>query len=391
MPSLPRIITVDPTGTVARLVHATIDISEYACRQIDVPTAAEALEEIQLGGGDLIVSALDLEDMSSMTFVEQSQQIKADIGILLLADETDPMMDLTEQRERGFVYLQRPIDVTTFSQVIFAGMRRIDLFEALRKAEGVSGSVSKEYGPVPDIDLDRAGAIIDQLLVDLGAMSIMLLGRDGSITLERGADNFMDRDEVASALLPSIQSNIGMRELVGGDSNVLGFYDGDHRDVYTLSVGLHHLLCIAYHGEKGQREFGMVNRLGRTAAMDLIALLGAEAFMLRLKQPDPRATDELPRRTIAAPRVNLLEDEEPVALERAAEFVSDAPAIEAVHMDAISDDEFDPSFLDQLGSMDESAADDLFSLDNLGDVELNVKFGKTLSDDEARDLGILGS
>ena len=47
----------------------------------------------------------------------------------------------------------------------------------------------------------------------------------------------MDRADMASALLPSIQSNIGMRELVGGDSNVLGFYDGDHRDVYTHRLG----------------------------------------------------------------------------------------------------------------------------------------------------------
>ncbi len=125
--------------------------------------------------------------------------------------------------------------------------------------------------------------------------------------------------------------------------------------------------------------------------MDLIALLGAEAFILRVQQPSAPQGDELPRRTMATPRVSLFEDEEPVTLERAAEFVSDEPAIEAVHMDAISDDEFDPSFLDQLGSLDENAADDLFSLDKLENTELNVKLGKTLSDDEARDLGILGS
>lgn len=391
MPSLPRIITVDPTGAVARLVHATIDISEYACRQVDVPTASEALEEMQLGGGDLVISALDLEDMSSITFVERVQQIKSDAAIVLLADETDPVMDMQEQRERGFVYLQRPIDVKIFAEVIFAGMRRVDVFDALRKAELGGAPPTKDYGPVPQIDLDRAGAIVDQLLVDLGAMSILLLGRDGSVVLERGAENFIDREGLSGALLPSIQSNIGMRELVGGDSNVLGFYDGDHRDVYTLSVGLHHMLCIAYHGERGQREFGMVNRLGRTAAMDLIALLGAEAFMLRMPQPTEEAQAELPRRTMATPRVNLFEDDEPVTLERAAEFVSDTPTIEPVHMEAISDDEFDPSFLDQLGSLDENAADALFSLDNLGSVELNVKIGKTLSDDEARDLGILGS
>ncbi|MEO0565305.1 MAG: hypothetical protein AAF125_24575, partial [Chloroflexota bacterium] len=390
-PSLPRIITVDPSGNVARIVRATIDLSEYACRQIDVPSGAEALEEMKIGGGSIIISALDLEDMSSLTLAEDAHQINADIAVILLADETDPFMDEDEQRERGLVYLQRPIQIHEFAEVVFAGMRGTDIFEAQRKAYSGGGEEAKAFGPVPAIDTNRAGTIIDQLLIDLGAMAIILLGRDGTMLVERGADNYLDTDDLLNALIPSIQSTIAMRPLVGGDATMLQFFDGDTRDVYTLSVGLHHMLCIAYDGERGQRQFGMVNNLGRRAAMDLIALLGAEAFLLRGFQPEEPDEDELPRRTMAAPRVQLSELDEPVQLERATEFTSEAPELDRVQMEAIDDSEFDPGFLDLLGSLDESAADDLFSLENLENADLNVKLGKTLSDDEARNIGLFDS
>ncbi len=389
MPSLARIITVDPIGNTARVVRAIIDLSDYACRQVDVPTGEEALEELQLGGASLIVSALKLDDMSAMALVEQAQQTHPEAAVIVLADETDPLMAPDEQHERGCVYFRRPLDIQKFASVIFAGMRGVDIFDALRKASQTNKESGSDFGPVPPIHTDSAGSIVDKLLIDLGAMAIFLIGRDGSLLLERGADNYLDRQALLDALMPTINSTINMRDIVGGEATMLQFYDGDHRDIYTLSVGLHHMLCIAYDGEKGQREFGMVNRLGRKAAMDLIALLGAEAFMLRRARPEAPPDDELPRRTMATPRVQADDLEEPVQLERATEFVSDAPEIERVTLEAISDDEFDPSFLDQLDNLDDTEAEQLFGLESLENSELNIKLGKTISRDDAEELGLL--
>jgi CheY-like chemotaxis protein len=388
MPSLPRIITVDPTGNAARLVRAAIDVSEYACRQIDVPSGEEALEEIRLGSADLVVSALDLEDMSSLALVDETKAVNEQTAILILGEETDPEMTITEQRDRGLVYFRRPLDIQQFSQVVFAGMKGRDIFQALRQPSDKSNGPS--YGPVPQIDDVRAGAIVDQLLIDLGAMSIMLMGRDSTLLLERGADNFLNRESLVNALMPTVQSTIQMRDLVGGDATVLQFYDGDQRDVYTLSVGLHHMLCIAYDGERGQREFGMVNRLGRRAAMDLIALVGAEAFLLQRSMPEQSADDTLPRRTSIAARIQT-DEMEIVHLERTSDLAGDdGPDLEALEMEAISEDDFDPSFLDQLGEMDLTQADQLFALDNMDGSDLNVKIGKTISDEEARQIGLFG-
>lgn len=396
MPSLPRIITVDPTGNAARIVRSVIDITEYACRQVDVPSGAEAIEEMELGGSQLIVSSLNLEDMSALALVEQAQNINAQAGIVILADIDDPEMSLEEQKERGFIYLQRPVDVQIFTQVMVAGMRGENLFDALRRPAGGGGRSEESYTPVPVMDLDRAGGFVESLVTELGAMSVLLLTRDGEVLLEKGATNFIEHEALTAALIPSAQSNISMRNIVGGSApTLLQFYDGEDRDVYTLSVGLHHMLCIAYDGERGQREFGMVNRFGRKIAQDLIALVGAEAFYIQKAQPEApkQQVDDLPRRTIAVSKVKLEELEEEVHLERASEFSfgeeNDAGGaeLERVQMDAIED--FDESILDQLDKLDMSAADDLFSLDSLENMNVQVKSNRTITQQEARELGLL--
>lgn len=392
MPSLPRIITVDPTGNVARIARAAIDLSEYLCRQIDVPTGEEALDEMKLTSSDLLISALNLGDMRIFDLAAQAKSIKDDLAIVVLADEEDPEMDIDTQQEHGFVYLQRPLDIQQFSRVMFAGMKGEDIFGALYTPPSAV-SATNHMGPVPRLNLQKAQEIIDRLVSELYAMSIILIDREGNLLLERGPSaNYIDRAALTSALMPSMRATIDMRDIVGGDATTLHFYDGDHRDVYTLSVGMHHMLCVAFDGEKGQREFGAVNRYGRKAAMDLIALLGAEAFFVRRDQPEDKTDTQLRRRaTVAAPVV----EEEEAPLARAEGFFDEVEAsgndLEKIEMDAIPDDSFDPSFLDQLEAMDLSQADALFDLDNVGEVAANLKSQHTISEKDAIQLGILGN
>jgi len=399
MPSLPRIITVDPTGNVARIVRAAIDLSEYLCRQIDVPTGEEAVDEMQLTQSNLLISALNLEDIRAFDLADKAREIKEDVAIIILADEDDPEMDMQSQREHGFVYLQRPLDFQKFGTVMFAGMKGEDIFAALSKPAASTENNAENMGPVPNIDITRSQEIIDRLVSELFAMSIILIDRAGNVILERGPSaNYIDRNALTAALIPSMRTTIDMRDIVGGDATTLQFYDGDHRDVYTLSVGLHHMQCIAFDGEKGQREFGAVNRYGRKAAMDLIALLGAEAFFIRKATPprqEEQPEDELPRRrrsgqTMVTPAVQV-EEEQPLARAEGFDFTPAGNDLEKIELEAISEDEFDANFLDNLEQLDLSNADDLFSLDSLGEVASGLKSQRTLSEDEAIQLGILGN
>ena len=129
--------------------------------------------------------------------------------------------------------------------------------------------------------------------------------------------------------------------------------------------------------------------------MDLIALLGAEAFFIRKSvaaDEDEQPADELPRRrkgqTMVAPAVEV--EPEPLARAEGFDFKPAGNDLERIELEAIADDAFDASFLNNLESLDLSNADDLFSLDNLGEVASGLKSQRTLSEDEAMQLGILG-
>ncbi len=391
MPSLPRIITVDPTGNVARIVRAAIDLSNYACRQIDVPSGEEALSELRLTESTLVISALNLEDMRAFDLAEQAQELKEDLGIVVLADIDDPEMDLETQQDYGFVYLQRPLEIEQFSRVLFTGMRGDNLFAALQKPK-VDKSAN-DMGPVPKLNLDKAQDIITRLVSELSAMSILLIDRSGNVLLERGPSaDYIDPNALGSAMIPSMQATIDMRDIVGGEATTLQFFDGDHRDIYVLSVGLHHMVCIAFDGENGQRQFGAVNRYGRRAAMDLIALLGADAFFVQRSKPEPEE-EETPLRKRSTRAMPAVEEEEETKLAPAEgfeDFEAGGNDLEKVEFDQIPDDAFDASFLDQLDDLDENEADALFNPDALEKTAANLKSQRTLSEEEALQLGILG-
>jgi CheY-like chemotaxis protein len=396
MPSLPRIITVDPSGNVARIVRAAIELSDYLCRQIDVPTGEEALEEMKLTHSDLLIAALNLEDIRAFDLAEQARQIREDVAVLILADGDDPEMDMTRQREHGFVYLQRPLDIQQFSAVLFAGMGGEDIFAALNRPAPTATSDAAR-SPVPPIDVNRAGEIIDRLVSELLAMSVLLIDRKGEVLLERGPSaNYIDQVALTQALMPSMGVVISMRDIVGGEASTLHFYDGDDRDVYTLSVGLHHMLCIVFDGEKGQREFGAVNRYGRRAMMDLIALLGAEAFFVQPVEAT-ESTDEhvrlvrrTKRETTTNPTVPL--EEQTLTLARAEGFEAQGKGndLAKLEFEPIPDDAFDASFLDQMDTLDLSQAEQLFSLDSLGDAVSGLRSQSTIDEEQAIRLGILG-
>jgi len=60
MAPMPRIITVDSTGTIARIVSGTLQLLHRSAVQIDVPQGEAALEELQRGGVQLVISAWEL-------------------------------------------------------------------------------------------------------------------------------------------------------------------------------------------------------------------------------------------------------------------------------------------------------------------------------------------
>jgi hypothetical protein len=386
MPSLPRVITVDPTQNISRIVRSAADLLGLSIIQIDAPSGADALEELRHSPANLIITSWELDDdMQGLILALEVKKIRPETGVLILAEEDDPeTVDEETEGEQPFVYLRRPVDIHQLLRVFVAGLKGENIIEAARPVAGAAAAAI-DHGPLPPLNVQNARGIIKQMLVDVGAMAIILSARNGEVLLEDGAPGYLDRELLTKALIPTVMTTIEMSPLVGGQDQTIHFYDGDDKDVFVLSVGLHHFMSVVYDGQAGSRQFGSITRYGRRAAQDLIALLGASAYMI---QPS-----EAPKPAAAAPttktskRKAATNEVEKVELELAVKPNADAPAPEPEHvkLDPIKD--FDVGLFDQM--LDTSAADDIFDFDKLAEMVNTGSGRKEISFDEAIELGVL--
>ncbi len=385
MPSLPRVITVDPTQNISRIIRSATDLLGISIIQIDAPSGADALEELRHSDANLIVTSWELDDeMQGLILALEVKKIAPQTSVLILANEDDPeTVDEETEGEQPFVYLRRPVDIHQLLRVFIAGLKSENIIEAARPVSG-DASVAIDHGPLPPLNIQNARTIIKQMLVDVGAMAIILSARNGEVLLEDGAPGYLDRELLTKALIPTVMTTIEMSPLVGGQAQTIHFYDGDDKDVFVLSVGLHHFMCVVYDGQAGSRQFGSITRYGRRAAQDLIALLGASAFLIQPSEaPKPATVGHTP----ASKRKAATTEVEKVELELAAK--QDTPVEEPEHVKLDPIQNFDMGLFDQLSNMDSSAADDMFDIDKLAEMVNTGTGRKEISFDEAIELGVL--
>ncbi len=382
---MPRIITVDPTGAISRIVRSAIDLLDLSIIQVDVPNGTDALEELARHA-DLVVSSFEPdENMKGFEFALRIKQKSQKTGVLILGDINDPD-DLDEETaaDSPFVYLSRPVDIHQFLRVFMAGLESpTAMNEVLRASASGAGFTPADMGPVPEIDLNAVQGIVDSLLTDLGAMAIMLVTRTGETLMERGAVGYIDREQLASAMAPVMQANIDISDLVGGQVATVQLYDGDEYDIFLLSIGLHHFVCVMFDGQMGAKQFGMVNRFGRRAVEDIIALIGADAFFISPPaKPEPARRSQPTKKQEPAP-------EEPLELARAEITIEEKALPEPVEtrpqLDPIENLDADALFSDDI-----DLDDDLFDLEKLEDLTSTAdQSGSTLDWDQAVGLGII--
>jgi hypothetical protein len=181
-----------------------------------------------------------------------------------------------------------------------------------------------------------------------------------------------------------------VKEVVGGQLSSIQFFDGESFDVFVLSVGLHHFLCIVYDGNGGARQFGSVNRFGRRAAEDVIALVGANAFIWQSPHPVEHVSPSRSTTRVKAVKVEKPAEEPlemPIARaelsdERTAPFIDTAPSLEP-----IQDLDLDALFGSDLSGDD---AGGLFDMDVLEDLGRAAQQGKGKLDwDQAKEIGLI--
>jgi DNA-binding NarL/FixJ family response regulator len=400
MGALPHVVTVDLTGAVGRIVRAAIDLTGRSVVQIDVPGGVDALDEIRETGCRLLVTALHLTaELQGIDLALGVHEIDPDAALIVVGDVDDPEeLDAEYRATAPFVYLHRPVDGAHFLTLLADALAGKDILSVSAATSPPARRAAEvDMGAIPSLDMKIAERVIDTLLIDVGAMAIVVANRGGDVLLERGAVGYLDREQLTGALLPMVRTTVEMGQLVGGrQPSALQFFDGDRYDVFVLSVGFHHFMCLVFDGQIGGRQFGAVNRFGRRAAEDLIAMLGINAFTLTPSVPETEQTRRLvPESLVAAAAQPPVEAPLP-QLERAEAWAvhdeepEPLPEPEPVRLEPIEN--LDVSLFDvqAFENLDISMADSLFDMDTLAEIANETRRERgPLSYDEARELGII--
>lgn len=396
----PRIIVVDRKQETYHFVRSALDLLERRPRLIHVHTAADALQELNGTGADLLVTALTLPDTTDGSVLAlQAKREFATLPIIVLAEPTDPE---PENATLGvFDLMRRPLSPETFLR----GLR-----VALDGPEAVPHQATVEEAalPVPDISYGKLSAKIFALMSEVRAMAAVLATRTGRVIGYEGAAGYVDRDLLAAALGAGFANLPRVLSIIGDQPRVLSYVQGDKRDIFTLAVGLHHYLMLIYDGTAPTTALASVRRFGTQTVADLIDIITPQvAFSLNTLPPEAAPPAAVPSRVLRRVRTEEMSAVSPVRpappeslVARAAELPAPvAPRVEAKHAPrrespftpATPIANFDASLFDNLDDVDLSQADGLFDLEplNLTPREELVANGK-ISFDDAMMQGIIG-
>jgi hypothetical protein len=379
MPSVPRIVVVDSTHDVARIVHGAMALLSRQYILIEVPGSQDALNEVEASTIDLVVTAYRVPgEMHGIELATRISHESLGTPTIVLGEQGDPLADDPSLKDAPFQYYLRPV-----AEPFLRGLRIALDGEPAIAGEESAPSAAQDLGPVPSIEVDDLRSIILTLMRDVGAMGVILADRTGRVLVDEGATGYIDREQLAIIMGPSFARSAEVSPLVGGNAWTMHYYDGERLDVFGLAIGLHFFMGLIFEGSN-RGAFGAVTMFGRRAAEQMIDQLGDIAYATRHTEPVPVPAAET---LIARPK--KLKDLAPIGK------TQEEPEPEAADVEpelpvegTISDFDVDALFGQ---SIDETMADDMFDPDALGDLAASLpsEGEERVNYDEAINMGIL--
>lgn len=375
MATVPRIVVVDPSHGVIRIMRGALSLLDRQCILVEVPTSDDVLEEVLSSKVELVVTAYTIP--GSMNGVELATRIShesLETPTIVLADEHDPEPDEDSIKEAPFQFFTRPV-----AEPFMRGLRVALDGEAAVIVEQTEAP-GADLGPVPSANVNDLRGIVLALMRDVGAMGILLADRTGRVLINEGATGYIDREKLSAILGPSFARSAEIGPLIGGHAWTMQYYDGERLDVFGLSLGIHYFMCLIFEGSN-RGAFGAVTMFGRRAADQMIEMLGDAAYVQRKPEPAPARPKEKPAEPVkAAPAPP------PKAQAKAKPAPEPAPAAPAPA--PVSDIDLDALFSQ---TFDDNAADSLFDPDKLADIAeaLAGDQDERVGYDEAINMGIL--
>ena len=316
--STKRIIIVDDTMSVGRLVESTLTTLGANLAIAIVPSAEEALLEAGLYQVDLIVTDYHLPGLSGIELANQVRERSPETKVILMSGVDDNSIGAQAIEAGAIDFFAKPLDLERF----------------IAKTREVLGVTKDEQAEVAEVIVDplpgRAASLSDilgDLRGRLGSRSVLLLGEDGRIVAQAGELPHIDFESVwVSPLMTLVGNSQQASHLVGGSSaTTVMTFRGEEIDLLLAPVGAFGLVITIDAGGGGHARAAVAIDETMAAQKELADLLenmgvrlhageaAAESAPVGFSQVDPAVPDEAASRIITDELSTLFEGESKVS------------------------------------------------------------------------------
>ena len=259
--SAPRILLVDDSRQVSRMLRTSLELSGREYVVVDVPSGEEALLELTRGPVDLLVADLVLPGISGLELLERVRQFNPHARAIMITGH--PTEEARERAEAlGVIaFMRKPIRTSYF-------------LEAVERALQLTGDAA----PRRAVMEDRRQEMAQQLTTirqELSAESALLLDGEGRVVARSQDVLGLALDSALPALAAAFGAGLKVSGLLGAaQPHNFQYLDGETHDMYLTNIGPDHALLIVFRGRQEAGQMGAVVHYGRRAAAGLLGMLG---------------------------------------------------------------------------------------------------------------------
>ena len=251
-----QILLVDDQAEVRKMLRSTLEVAIGDLDVVDVPSAEEAMLEVQRTEFDLVIIDLHLPGMNGVELMSKVRAARPDANLIVVTGNIDAA--------------KSPEIISAAPKAVF--VKPLNPSKFIETVQEVLGRTPREIEQ-PEVQPGVNERVLE-LRSDLGAVAVYLADDEGHIVVRAG--DVPDLDVAGMLLHIESAFNAGFRvsTMLGGyvPLNML-FFDGDEYDVYVANVGKSFMLLMIFQGERAAQQMGSSLHYGRQAADDLLNLL----------------------------------------------------------------------------------------------------------------------
>ena len=266
-----RIIIVDDTMSVGRLVESTLTTLGGDLSITVVPSAEEALLESGLYQVDLIVTDYRLPGISGIELVNRVQKRSPQTRIIVMSGVDDRTIESQAIEAGAVAFFAKPLDLERFIAETRALLSMTD--GAQVEAQTADATVIVDAAPEAVVSLPD---ILSDLRSRLEAHSVLLLDEDGRVMAQTGDLPHIDFESIwVSPLMTLISSSHRASHLVGGASaTMVMMLRSEEFDLLLAPVGAFGLVITLDTGGKREGRATMAVDDTMAAQQELAVVLG---------------------------------------------------------------------------------------------------------------------